>query len=126
VVEPVVSAVRDGAVVVQRREHRTDRGEHVVDACDVEEGLLLPGEGASGRSSAVAEERTANEAPGCSAVRRSYAVRIDDSSAAGTAAPRPTPGSACRRASGRRRPPRRSRRWRRRSARRPPSARNPR
>jgi len=44
VLEPVVGAVRDRAVVVERREHRADRGEHVVDARDVQERLLLAGE----------------------------------------------------------------------------------
>ena len=57
----MVRAVGDGAVVVERGVDVPDRFEHVVRAADVEESLLLAGEGRSGRSSAVAEERTANE-----------------------------------------------------------------
>ena len=43
--EALVRAVGDGAVVVERGEDLPDRLEDVVDAADVEEGLLLPGEG---------------------------------------------------------------------------------
>ena len=43
--EALVHAVGDGAVVVERGEHVADRVEHVVGAADVEEGLLLAGEG---------------------------------------------------------------------------------
>ena len=49
VLEVVVDAVGDRAVVVQRGEHLTDRGEHRVDAAHVQEGLLLPGEGGVGQ-----------------------------------------------------------------------------
>ena len=49
VVEVVVHAVGDRAVVVERREHLADRLEHPVDALDVEEGLLLAGEGGVGQ-----------------------------------------------------------------------------
>jgi hypothetical protein len=40
-----VDAVGDGAVVVERGEDELDGVQHVVDAADVEEGLLLAGEG---------------------------------------------------------------------------------
>ncbi len=40
----LVHAVGDGAVVVQRGEHVLDLVEHVVDAADVQVGLLLAGE----------------------------------------------------------------------------------
>jgi hypothetical protein len=43
--EALVHAVGDRAVVVERGEHVADRLEHVVGAADVEEGLLLAGEG---------------------------------------------------------------------------------
>ena len=49
VVEPVVGAVGDGAVVVERGVHAADRRQHVVHATHVEEGLLLPGEGGVGQ-----------------------------------------------------------------------------
>ena len=42
--EALVHAIGDRAVVVQRCEHVLDRVEQVVDAVDVEEGLLLAGE----------------------------------------------------------------------------------
>ena len=45
VVEAVVDAVSDRPVVVQRGEHAADRGEDVLDAADVQERLLLTGEG---------------------------------------------------------------------------------
>ncbi len=45
VVEVVVHPVGDGAVVVERGEHLTDRLQHAVDALDVQEGLLLAREG---------------------------------------------------------------------------------
>ena len=44
VVEVVVHAVGDRAVVVERGEHLADRLQHAVDALDVQEGLLLAGE----------------------------------------------------------------------------------
>ena len=47
--KPVVHAVGDRAVVVERGEHVADRLEHVVDAADVEEGLLLAGERSLGQ-----------------------------------------------------------------------------
>ena len=43
--EVLVYAIGDGAVVVQRSEHLTDGVQDVVDAVDVEEGLLLTCEG---------------------------------------------------------------------------------
>ena len=49
VVEAVVHAVGDRPVVVERGEHLPDREQDVVDAADVEEGLLLPGEGGVGQ-----------------------------------------------------------------------------
>ena len=42
--EPVVYPVGNGPIVVQRSEHLPDRGQDRVDAADVEERLLLPGE----------------------------------------------------------------------------------
>ena len=48
-VEALVHAVGDRAVVVERGEHLPDRLQHVVDAADVEEGLLLAGEGSVGQ-----------------------------------------------------------------------------
>ncbi len=44
VVEALVHAVGDGAVVEQGGEHFLGRADHVVDAADVEEGFLLAGE----------------------------------------------------------------------------------
>ncbi len=44
VVEALVHAVGDGAVVEQRSEHFLGRADHVIDAADVEEGFLLAGE----------------------------------------------------------------------------------
>jgi hypothetical protein len=46
--EVVVDAVGDGAVVVERGVDLADRGEDRVDPADVEEGLLLTGEGGVG------------------------------------------------------------------------------
>jgi hypothetical protein len=48
VLEAVVDAVGDRPVVVERGEHLADRSQHRVDAPDVEEGLLLAGEGRVG------------------------------------------------------------------------------
>jgi len=59
--ESLVDPVGDGAVVVERSEHLLERGHYVGEAADVEEGLLLAGEGGVGRSSAVALERTATD-----------------------------------------------------------------
>jgi len=60
--ETVVRTVGDRAIVVERREHPPDRRQYVAGAVDVEERFLLAREGGvPGRSSAVAEERTANE-----------------------------------------------------------------
>jgi hypothetical protein len=44
VVEALVHAVGDGAVVEQRSEHFLGRADHVFDATDVQEGFLLAGE----------------------------------------------------------------------------------
>ena len=49
VLEALVHAVGDGAVVVERGEDVPDRLQHVVDAADVEEGFLLAGEGGVGQ-----------------------------------------------------------------------------
>ncbi len=57
--EAVVDAVGDGTVVVQRGEHFLDLVHDIVGTGDVEEGSCWPAKEASGRSSAVAEERTA-------------------------------------------------------------------
>ncbi len=64
-------AVGDCAIVKQRSKHVLHGNEHGVKALHVEECLLLPGEGGVGISSAVAEERTANEASASSADSRS-------------------------------------------------------
>ncbi|MNQ41558.1 hypothetical protein D3C85_552360 [compost metagenome] len=45
VVEALMHAVGDGAVVEQRGEYFLGRADHVVDAADVQEGFLLAGEG---------------------------------------------------------------------------------
>ncbi len=44
VIEALVHAVGDGAVIEQRSEHFLGRADHVIDAADVEEGFLLAGE----------------------------------------------------------------------------------
>ncbi|SVK54279.1 Uncharacterised protein [Acinetobacter baumannii] len=41
----LVHAIRNGAVIEQRREHVLDRHHHGVDALHVEEGFLLAGKG---------------------------------------------------------------------------------
>ena len=48
VVEAMVNAVRDGAVVVQRGEHPRERREHAGLAVHVQQGFLLAGEGGFG------------------------------------------------------------------------------
>src|SRR5204862_1160761 len=49
VLEAVVHAVGDGAVVVQRGEHLADAHQYLVDAFDVEKGFLLAGEAGVGQ-----------------------------------------------------------------------------
>jgi len=56
-----VDAVGDRPVVEQRREHLVHALLDAFEAVDVEEGLLLAGKRGVGRSSAVAEDRTAHE-----------------------------------------------------------------
>lgn len=45
ILECMIHSVGDGAVVIERGEHLTDRHEHRIDADNVEERLLLPDEG---------------------------------------------------------------------------------
>jgi hypothetical protein len=61
-VEAVVLAIRDRPVGEQRREAATPRRDDLVLAAHVQEGSCCPAKLASGRSSAVALERTATEA----------------------------------------------------------------
>ena len=49
VIEILVHPVGDGPIVVERRVHGLDGGEHVIDAGHIEEGLLLPREGGLGQ-----------------------------------------------------------------------------
>jgi hypothetical protein len=48
-VEALVHAIGDRAIVEQRGEHLVNRLDHALEAADVEEGLLLPGEGGIGQ-----------------------------------------------------------------------------
>lgn len=61
VVTPV-HTIRDGAIVKQRSKYMLHCHENGVKTLNVEESFLLTSKEASGISSAVAEERTANEA----------------------------------------------------------------
>ena len=82
--KPLVDAVGDGAIVVERGKDLADAVQDGVDADDVEDGLLLAGEGGVGQ---VALERTANETPaGESFVRRAKCSRMAFSRSGGKAA----------------------------------------
>ena len=61
VLELVVHAVGDGPVVVEGREDVLDGGQDVLDAADVQEGFLLPGEGGVGK---ILRRRAGADGPG--------------------------------------------------------------
>jgi hypothetical protein len=64
------------AIAVEGGENLPGRGQYGVDAADVEERLLLSCNDTSGRSSAVALDRTANEAASPEAPSDSSASRV--------------------------------------------------
>src|SRR5712692_4663066 len=71
--ESLVTPVGNRAVVVQRGEHAPERGHDVVDAANIEEGLLLSGERGVGqvfgRGAGTHRHRYAPVAPGQLLVR---------------------------------------------------------